>query len=1164
MAKKTSKTTSKAVKKVTTRKASPKKATPKKTTPKKAVTKRTKTSGNRTVSAEGIRGLSAKTGAPDRNRMTAAKQIERVNRITTASNGRTAGMMMDGISYNSWSTPSLTSYKTSYASGRDWSSGARDIPVYFVMMNEQNGGNLYWPVSLREKYEWYRYWARTDAYVGRAMDLMTDLPMSKISLNMPVLEGREELGADIKRFFEDMCDRLNLFESLQSILWENNLMGNCFPADHRVQTEHGMLPIEQVRKGDLVLTHNGRMMPVVSTMRRRVRENLVEIEIDRAKSHCIRPTKEHPILVLRGTKEVFVEAKDLVVGDYVSMARRSDVVDCESVDVIAETMGLIGPKYDSVVWDSPKMTISYSTRTGVRQSVKDVTDSLLGWISSLDRDVVMDCKELAKVIGITNVSRLRTAVYRLRKKGVIRVERTSHGKKGGSAFRWFKQQPCISGDDFGARNWTKAFYPKVRTIDVNNDFMYLLGYWLGDGWLWKNHHKTSSYISFDVVVDKDSETVEHVESVMDFVFGDSWDSVPIIEDGNLHYVVNDPIFCEWWAHNFGDSSETKMIPQWVENLPSEKLIWLLRGLIDSDGSVSKTKTGICCSISMTNESVIESAFRCGLYCGIPFSKYYKKGKPLIVMGRPTCGKPQWCLQLSEPNRVQHLTLGCVKHMDGEYASSTPVGYRENNDSLFYRVCDIRDSFYDGFVYNIAVDGDNSYCVENINVHNCYPFVEWDEKSKSWSRIVLLPPEEVTIFQYPFSDNARVEYRPEHIMKIVQSASLDGGVMDDFTKDIVENIPKDVVKMMRESDCIVFDSIPMQDDSPGSFVHHFRRGRCPYMDLSPSVLERVLVPMLMREHFKYTQLGVSSRNMTPKNVISAEGLAPEELDDLREQVDLSYLDPEFSIVTNYAVEWNQIGTDQRLLNLTDEYEQIENQVFAALGVTRELLTGEGSWSGNKVTIEILNSMFLQVRQNLQEFVEKKLFRPVCEAHGWFDIDKNGIKTYHHPKLGFNRLSIRDNHEMFDSLYQLYSKGSLSIDVIYDLLNLNSDEIHEKIKEELFTVKDATFNRMVEGINSNLAEKITEGTDIAKNVADYLGLDYKNQDEGGGDEFGGEGGGFDDLGGGFGNEPEPGGGTEDGAVDEVDVKAEQIADQLESGASDEDIMKAIEETEPVEEE
>jgi hypothetical protein len=251
-------------------------------------------------------------------------------------------------------------------------------------------------------------------------------------------------------------------------------------------------------------------------------------------------------------------------------------------------------------------------------------------------------------------------------------------------------------------------------------------------------------------------------------------------------------------------------------------------------------------------------------------------------------------------------------------------------------------------------------------------------------------------------------------------------------------------------------------------------------------------------------------MTPKNLVTANGLLPGELDDLRTQIDLSYLDPDYTIVTNYDVTWEQIGAQDRLLDLSSEYERIESQIFAALGVTRELLTGEGSFSGNKITVEILNTMFLLERNVLTNYIEKQLFQPIAEAHGWFEEKENGVKKYWYPKVGFNRLTIRDNAEVFDSLFQLYQKGSLDVDVIYELFNINSDDVARRLKAQLFTVKDATFNRSVEEINSEVGRAIAERTDIVDRVAEYLGLNIKEEEPEGGEEDGGFGD-FGDFGG-----------------------------------------------------
>lgn len=394
--------------------------------------------------------------------------------------------------------------------------------------------------------------------------------------------------------------------------------------------------------------------------------------------------------------------------------------------------------------------------------------------------------------------------------------------------------------------------------------------------------------------------------------------------------------------------------------------------------------------------------------------------------------------------------------------------------------------------------------ENNMIGNAFAFHEWNNKDKIWNKIIILPPEEVNAFTFPFSDNTRIEFRPSKLISLIRQYKSDPNVFNNntFYKDIIDNIPRDVIDSVSETNCIIMDGEPIVDGQVGSFTHQFSRRRTPYLDLGASVLERVLVPMLMKENFRYTQLALATRNMTPKNKVSAPGLLDEELDDLRTQIDLSYMDPDYSIITNYDWNWEQIGAEGRLLDLQSEYEMIENQVFAGLGVTRELLTGEGTYSGNKITVEILNTIFMLTREMLINYVEKKLFLPVAEAHGWYETGKYGIKKYFYPKVGFNRLSIRDNREVFENLFQLYQKGSLPIDVILELFNVDSDRVSEQVKKDLFTIKDSTFNRTIENINEEVGRAIAEKTNVVDKVADYLNLKIEPQqkEEGFGNGFG----------------------------------------------------------------
>ena len=408
--------------------------------------------------------------------------------------------------------------------------------------------------------------------------------------------------------------------------------------------------------------------------------------------------------------------------------------------------------------------------------------------------------------------------------------------------------------------------------------------------------------------------------------------------------------------------------------------------------------------------------------------------------------------------------------------------------------DIKEFYEDQIDHLNLMDLLHSILHEWNVIGNVYPFHEWDETKQRWDKIIILPPEEVKVFEIPFSTNKRIKYNPRVLIQIIQAGNANQ-LEDEVQIEMYNAVSEDIKKQVDNHGAIVMDTDPMT----GSFTHHLSRKRSPYMDLGVSILERVLVPLLQKEHYKYTQLALASRNMTPKNLVTAPEISQDDLEILRSEIDMSYLDPEYSIVVNYEVNWELIGSDNRLLELSGEYEKIDSQVFAGLGVTRELLTGEGVYSGTKITVEILNTMFLKAREILKRYVEKELFKPIAEKKKWFkENPNNGVKQYFYPKLGFNRLTIRDNAEVFDSLFSLYQKGSLPIDVIYELFNLDTENLHEKIKEDLFTVKDPMFNRFVEDTMGNLGQMMVDRTDLPKTVAKYLGYDLQKPkaDDGGG--------------------------------------------------------------------
>ena len=430
-----------------------------------------------------------------------------------------------------------------------------------------------------------------------------------------------------------------------------------------------------------------------------------------------------------------------------------------------------------------------------------------------------------------------------------------------------------------------------------------------------------------------------------------------------------------------------------------------------------------------------------------------------------------------------------------------------------KLCRRIQKFYESMMDDLHLyDKLHSILFEYNVIGNAFVFAEYSEEKKRWDKLTIFPPEEVNVANYPLSDVKRVQYRPEMLSSTIQKYDMPVDTYESYMawiktlpdedKNVLRDVSYELVKQIKEHNGVLtFDTDPYQgdgDDKIGSFVYHFAHKRHEYQDLGVSPLECVMTSLLQKTHYMFTQLNLASRNMTPRNIVTAEKISEEALEDLRDQVDQSMLSPDYSIVTNYSIQWEQLGAENRLIDLARENEVIENQLFAGLGVTRELLTGEGMYSGNKISVEILNTKYLLVREMLQKFVEESLFKPVALQNGFYHDDEDGNREWFYPKVGFTRLTIRDNQEVFDQLFQLYQKGSLPISMILDIFNINSDEVEEDMKRDMFTVNDPTYNEMLRNIYTGIGDGIVENTDIVRQVAESITgpmgrkLKYKGED------------------------------------------------------------------------
>lgn len=270
-----------------------------------------------------------------------------------------------------------------------------------------------------------------------------------------------------------------------------------------------------------------------------------------------------------------------------------------------------------------------------------------------------------------------------------------------------------------------------------------------------------------------------------------------------------------------------------------------------------------------------------------------------------------------------------------------------------------------------------------------------------------------------------------------------------------------------------------------------------------MLQRCLRTIIYRDKLRQAQTTLASRNMTPTTLVVAEDVPAQELDALRIHFDEAKYDPDYTVVVNYACTVQLIGSEGRLLALDSEWAHTNAELAVGMGFTPEILTGEGFFSGDRIRVELLNTTYLQFRDVLADLVETQIFRPMAMRKGFYEIDDFGNPRWIYPKLAFSRLALRDQGDVYDMLFNLYAKGSLPVDIIYEFLNLDPETCKRKLEEDMLTVKDSKFNQILDTIYAGAGEYLFKRTDLLERLAQSLTLETKDEEDKGGPEGSGEG-------------------------------------------------------------
>lgn len=368
--------------------------------------------------------------------------------------------------------------------------------------------------------------------------------------------------------------------------------------------------------------------------------------------------------------------------------------------------------------------------------------------------------------------------------------------------------------------------------------------------------------------------------------------------------------------------------------------------------------------------------------------------------------------------------------------------------------------------------------------NVYIYVEKNLRGDDIERVLILDPNVVEVEKSYFSSSNSIFLVPdEQLRHLIKSSFIDNDI-----RKLLNSIPDEIQRAIYDNKKIELNTDPFS----GTFVHHIHRRKSQYDILGEPILRRCLNDLMYRERLRQAQVSIAMRNLSPKHLITTTApLDDAQLDNLRDQVDASMETPDYVILTTFDVNWNQVGAENRLLQLTSEWEEVNVRIAAGLGLRQEMIFGDGVFGDSKLGLDVLDKRFALFRNKLQDFIEKKLWAPICYKKGYVErtAEADLILT---PGLAFTRLTLRDNETVFNNLYQLYQKGSLSVRTILDLFNIDPDQEYEYLQSDLFTLNDARFNDLLANFYQVIGGDLGGDPRFKKLLAER-GLGIKNYEE-----------------------------------------------------------------------
>ena len=308
---------------------------------------------------------------------------------------------------------------------------------------------------------------------------------------------------------------------------------------------------------------------------------------------------------------------------------------------------------------------------------------------------------------------------------------------------------------------------------------------------------------------------------------------------------------------------------------------------------------------------------------------------------------------------------------------------------------------------------------------------------NFKSLIVLNPDFVEIEDSPFPEQKQLFLMPDDALKRVVATGEPRAVYD--------RLP-DSMKAMISSG----QRIPLSSRS----ASHIKHSEVPYGKYGTSMLRRLFTVLAYKTKLMTANWIVAERLVLPVRVVKLgekdRPAGPEDIADMQAQMAAVANDPNLTIVTHHAFDYEWYGATGKIHNIQGELELIGKEILDGLMLNQALLNGEmQGYTSAQVGVEILIKRLDTWRNALAEWVEEHIFKPTAMMQGFIDEEASKLadKTvYLYPKIKWNDLQLRDKTNKLQMFMQLHDKGLISTETLLNEFDMDYDQEIERIRNQ----------------------------------------------------------------------------------------------------------------------